>query len=144
MDGVIVDFGGYKEKHNLTSDEVKAKPHAYLEMEPIHGSLEAIDTLIDWGYEVWIATKAPTGLAGVYADKVNWILKHKPELKRRIIITHDKGLLGDSRDFLCDDRPFHANCTEFSGTLLPFVYGFSWEDALTVLSMNKTIYKGEV
>ncbi|NIP41340.1 MAG: hypothetical protein GWO28_01170, partial [candidate division Zixibacteria bacterium] len=72
-----------------------------------------------------------------YADKAAWVLEHLPELKRRIIITHDKGLLGDSGDYLCDDRPHKANCERFAGTLLRFVDGFHWPDALAMLRTKR-------
>ena len=59
-----------------------------------------------------------------------WVLRELPELKRRIIVTHDKGLLGDAGDHLCDDRPHKANCERFAGTLLRFVDGYHWPQAL--------------
>lgn len=124
LDGPTVDFDRYMREHNLTSDEVKARPGAYLEMEPVDGALKAISSIIGMGFEVWIATKPPTGIPFAYADKAAWVLKHLPDLKRRIIITHDKGMLGDKGDFLIDDRPHRANCFRFLGQLLPF--GHKW------------------
>jgi 5'(3')-deoxyribonucleotidase len=99
-------------------------------MLPIPGALDALRELISLGYDVWIATKAPTGAFHAYGDKVRWILREIPELKRNIVITHDKGMLGDDSDFLCDDRPHKANCEAFSGTLLRFVDGFHWNEAM--------------
>lgn len=130
MDGVIVDFEGYASEHGLTPHETKNKPNAYFEMKPITGAIEAVHCLANMGYEIWLATKPPTGVSGAYSDKVEWILKYLPEYKRRIIITHDKGLLGDSEDYLCDDRPHKANCEQFKGTFLRFVDGYHWEQAL--------------
>jgi len=124
MDGVLVDFERYMRKHDLTGDEAKKLPGAYLEMEPIAGALEGIRKVMSiagqYGGEVWLATKPPTGIPWAYADKVSWVLEHLPELKRRIIITHDKGLLGGEGDYLIDDRPHRANCEEFRGTLVHF------------------------
>lgn len=133
MDGVIVDFDGYAERLGLAGEEVKRRSGAYLEMDPIPGALAAVHTLLGLGFDVWIATKPPTGVPGAYADKVSWILRHLPELERRIIITHDKGLLGDEGDFLCDDRPHKAGCEAFAGTLLRFVDGYHWPQALELL-----------
>jgi 5'(3')-deoxyribonucleotidase len=82
------------------------------------------------GYEVWAATKPPTGVAFAYADKAQWIFDHLPELKRRIILTHDKGLLGDEGDFLIDDRPHKANCEKFRGVLIAFGEGMRWPEIL--------------
>lgn len=130
MDGVIVDFDGYKAAHGLTGDEVKARVGAYLDMQPIPGAIEAVRSLIGMGYEVWLATKPPTGIPHAYSDKAAWVMQHLPELKRRIVITHDKGMLGGPRDFLCDDRPHKANCEKFAGTLLRFIDGYHWPEAL--------------
>ncbi|CDQ10463.1 5 nucleotidase, deoxy, cytosolic type C [Acidithiobacillus ferrivorans] len=133
MDGVIVDFDAYKKASGLTSYEIKRKPGAYLDMPPIDGAIEAVRIVIDMGFEVWIATKPPTGVSYAYSDKAAWVFNHLPELKRRLIITHDKGLLGDCGDYLCDDRPHKANCADFPGTLLAFVDGFHWPQALAFL-----------
>lgn len=130
LDGVVVDFDGYKRAADLTSAELKVIPGAYLNMLPIPGAIEAVRSLIGMGFEVWIATKPPTGVPHAYSDKAAWVMRHIPELKRRIIVTHDKGLLGDVGDYLCDDRPHKANCERFAGTLLRFVDGFHWSHAL--------------
>lgn len=134
MDGVIVDFDSYRAKFGATGDEIKSRPGAYLAMEPYPGAIAAVRSLIGMGYEVWIATKPPTGIAFAYADKAAWVLQHLPELKRRIIITHDKGLLGDAGDFLIDDRPHKANCEAFKGQLLRFTDGRGWPHMLSLLS----------
>jgi 5'(3')-deoxyribonucleotidase len=130
MDGVIVDFDAYKTASGLTGDEVKRAPGAYLAMPAIPGAVEAVRSVIGMGFDVWIATKPPTGVPYAYSDKAAWIIENLPELKRKIIITHDKGLLGDAHDFLCDDRPHKANCERFAGSLLRFVDGYHWPQAL--------------
>lgn len=134
MDGVIVDFDSYREKFGATGDEIKRQPGAYLAMQPYPGAIKAVCSLIGMGYEVWIATKPPTGIAFAYADKAQWVMDYLPELKRRIIITHDKGLLGDEGDFLIDDRPHKANCEAFKGQLLRFTDGRGWPYMLSLLS----------
>jgi hypothetical protein len=126
MDGVIVDFAGYAEQVGLPGVELKKVPGAYRAMAPIPGAIEAVRELIARGYEVWIATKPPTGVAGAYSEKAAWIFEYLPELSHRLVITHDKGFLGDADDFLIDDRPHKANCESFAGTLLPFVDGMTW------------------
>lgn len=139
MDGVIVDFEAYKLQYGLTSDEVKRKPGAYVEMLPIPGAVDAVRSLIGMGFEVWIATKPPTGVSYAYSDKAAWVFQHLPELKRRLIMTHDKGLLGDAGDILCDDRPHKANCARFPGTLLAFVDGFHWPQALEYFRVRRPL-----
>lgn len=103
---------------------------AYLEMQAYPEALAAIKHLVGAGYEVWLATKPPTGIAHAYSDKAAWVFANLPELKRRIIITHDKGLLGDAGDFLVDDRPHKANCEQFKGKLIRFTNGKSWADVI--------------
>jgi 5'(3')-deoxyribonucleotidase len=137
MDGVIVDFDAYKTEMCMTGEELKKVRGAYLRMPAIPGAVAAVRSLIGMGFEVWIATKPPTGIPYAYADKVSWILEHLPELKRRIIVTHDKGLLGDDRDYLCDDRPHKANCEAFAGTLLRFVDGYHWPQAIEFFRVER-------
>jgi hypothetical protein len=120
MDGVVADFAALKRKLDLDGDRVKNIPGAFKDLKPLPGAIEAVRSLIGMGFEVWIATKPPTGNAAAYADKAAWILEHLPELKRRIIMTHDKGLLGDDEDYLIDDRVHKANCKEFKGVLIDF------------------------
>lgn len=123
MDGVIVGFDGYMVDRGMTADEVKRTPGAYRDMQPIPGAIDAVRELIAQGWDVWIATKPPTGIPEAYSEKVAWIMEHLPELVRKIVITHDKGLLGDEGDYLIDDRPHRANCLAFSGALLLFKQG---------------------
>jgi 5'(3')-deoxyribonucleotidase len=132
MDGVLVNFDAFMRKHDLTGDEVKKLPGAYREMRPITDALDGIRKVMSiagqYGGEVWLATKPPTGIPFAYGDKVSWVLDHLPELKRRIILTHDKGLLGGPDDYLIDDRPHRANCERFQGTLIHF--GVNETDAM--------------
>lgn len=130
MDGVIVDFDAYARAHGQTGDQIKKLPGAYLAMQPVAGALAGVRSLIGMGFEVWVATKPPTGIPGAYADKAAWVFEHLPELRRRLIITHDKGLLGDAGDYLIDDRPHKANCEKFAGTLIRFVDGLTWDGVL--------------
>lgn len=124
MDGVLVDFERFMRERNMTAAEVKEYENAFAFMHPLSGAIDGIRKVMSiagqYGGEVWIATKPPTGIAHAYAGKAEWILDNLPELKRRIIITHDKGLLGGADDFLIDDRPWRANCGEFRGTLVWF------------------------
>lgn len=69
MDGVIVDFDAHRKALGVSGDELKKRPGAYAEMPAIPGALEAVRSLIGMGFEVWIATKPPTGTPWAYADK---------------------------------------------------------------------------
>lgn len=127
MDGVIVDFEGYLRQQNsgyaepkFTGDDVKRIRGAYANMHPIAGALDGVRSIIGMGFDVWLATKPPTGISWAYGDKAAWVFNHLPELKRKLIITHDKGMLGCNDDFLVDDRPHRANCAAFRGLLVHF------------------------
>jgi hypothetical protein len=133
MDGVLADFDRLKSRLGNTGEELKRIPGAFDIMEPIPGAIEGVHSLIGMGFECWIATKPPTGIPHAYADKAKWILRHLPDLKRRIIMTHNKGLLGDENDFLVDDRPHKASCEDFRGVLIPFVNGMNWAIVLSVM-----------
>lgn len=127
LDGVTVDFDGHMAKHQISADELKKVPGAYLEMESFPGALEGIRTLLAEGYDVFFATKPPTGIPHAYSDKAAWVFKHIPEMKRRLIITPDKGLLGDKDDILIDDRPQKANCLNFKGPIIIVVGTPDWK-----------------
>lgn len=131
LDGPVVDFDGLRMELGLSGAELKVLPGAYARMRPVPGALEALRTLLDRGYEVFLATKAPSGIAHAYADKAQWVFQHAPEFTDRLIITQDKGLLGDAGDFLIDDRPHAANCAGFPGTLLLYRSPLTWEDILS-------------
>jgi 5'(3')-deoxyribonucleotidase len=134
MDGVLVDFDAYKKTHSLTGDEVKRMPYAYLSMDAMPGALDGVRSLIGMGHDVWIATKPPTGVPHAYADKVQWVLINLPELKRKIVLTHDKSLL--IGDVLIDDRPHKANADKFAGELLHFSESFGWPEVLAWFRRN--------
>lgn len=136
MDGVAVDFDGYSRETGLSNYDIKYQPGHYRRMKPIPGAIEALRELIALGFEVWFATKPPTGSTAAFSEKAEWATEHIPEMASRVIVTFDKGLLGCSLDFLCDDRPHKANCEEFPGTLLRFVDGYHWEDAMKVLRLH--------
>lgn len=132
MDGPLVDFERFVQERCSNGERVKSMVGAYKEMEPTPGGLEAVASLIGMGFDVWLATKPPTGVSHAYADKVEWVLKHLPQLKRKIILTSDKGILGSDLDFLIDDRPHRANCTAFPGVLMEFhPTKWTWESILS-------------
>lgn len=118
MDGVLADFDAFKKRYAMTGEQVKALHGAYFSLQPMPGAIAGIHSLIGMGHDIWVATKPPTGVAHAYADKASWIFKYLPELKRKIVITHDKSLL--LGDILIDDRPHKANADKFTGRLIQF------------------------
>ena len=133
MDGVLVDFDQLLRDLGVGVEALKRMPGAFRRMRPMPGAIEGVRALIAMGFEVWVASKPVTGAPHCYAEKVEWILNHLPELKRRIILTHDKGLLGDRGNFLIDDRPQKANCYAFPGNLIVFGGACNWDYVVRTL-----------
>lgn len=131
MDGVLANFYGLRQKLNIWDDTLKSIPNAYKDLDPIHGAIEAVAELTALGYECWVATKPPHGIAQAYADKADWVHRYLPDLTRRIILTQDKGLLGGVGDYLIDDRPHKANCEQFAGQLIHFKHQTLWPPVLS-------------
>ena len=148
LDGPTVDFDRYMLERGLTADEVKRRPGSYAEMYPTKGAIESIRAIAAMGFEVFFASKPPTAVPWAYADKVSWVMLHVEELKKKIIFTPDKGLLGDRDDFLIDDHPDWANCQHFPGTLLHYIHGgdgpgpaHSWPQIVRFLGEIAKAYK---
>lgn len=120
MDGVLVNFEETMRKLDVTGDQMKKMPGIYRVLSPYPYAINLVDSVIGMGFDVWLATKPPTGIPWAYGDKVAWVLEHLPVLQRKIILTHDKGLLGGDKDILIDDRPHKANCENFPGFLMKF------------------------
>lgn len=120
MDGVIVDFNGYVESKGYNPELFKKVRGAYASLKPMPGAMEAMKALPKFGYKVFIATKPPTGIAWAYQDKAQWVFTHLPAYTKKLILTPDKGLLGDKGDYLIDDHPEWANCKNFQGQVLKF------------------------
>lgn len=120
MDGVVADYMGLVAKLGVDANEMKNMPGVFIDLEPMPGAIEGIRSIIGMGYDVFIATKPASRTPQSYADKASWILRHLPELRKKIIMTQDKGLLGDEFDYLLDDRLHVANCDQFKGTALSF------------------------
>jgi len=130
LDGVLIDFEGCKTSSVLTGEEIKTRPGVYLTMQAIPGALDAVRSLIGMGFDVWIAIQPTTGAPQACRHKAAWVLQHIPELKLRIIIAQDKELPGDQGDYLCDSRFSKGSHEYFPGTLLCFVDGYHWPQAL--------------
>lgn len=79
-------------------------------------------------------------MPGAYGEKAQWVAEHLPELAERVIVTPDKGLLGDEYDYLVDDRPHKANCEGFRGQLVHFAPGTTWLDLVGYLRNQRTTW----
>lgn len=142
-DGVIVDFEAGAKKAGLEPSIFKLQPGAYLYLPVMPDAADALSLFKELESEVplkvWIATKPPKHAPYVYTEKVLWFTEHFPWLADRIIVTHDKSLLGCETDILVDDRPHKANASHFRGSLVvfdPLKTSESWEQVMTPLKRN--------
>lgn len=120
MDGVLADFLGHAKKLGLSPTEMKGLPGVFAEIDPLPGALAGITEIHRLGFDVFIATRPASRHPGSYADKATWIGRHLPFLVKKIVMTQDKGLLGDEGDYLLDDHLDRSNCMQFKGQQLPF------------------------
>lgn len=121
MDGVLVDYASKKLHYpHLTHEEFHQVPEIFRHMQPMQGALAAITEIERMGFDVWIASLPPPHAPTAYTAKALWVQQHAPRLLPKLILTPDKGLLGDAHDFLVDDRPHAANCMQFKGTFIKF------------------------
>lgn len=123
-DGPVADFDKALKKSGLHQDVFKHQPGTYLWLDVTPGAAEAIAKLKEWDNQglirVFIATKTPSNSPYAYTEKVLWYREKFPWLEDRVILTHDKSVLGTENDFLVDDRPHKGNASKFKGTFILF------------------------
>jgi hypothetical protein len=123
-DGPVADFDKALKASGMHADDFKHLPGIYLWLDITAGAAEGIARLKafdDAGLlRVWIATKTPSGSPYAYTEKVLWYRRLFPWLEDRVILTHDKHLLGTEHDWLLDDRPHKANASKFRGAFFLF------------------------
>ncbi len=118
-DGPVADFDKALKESGLSTDEFKHKAGTYLWLSITKGAERAISELKKFDDEglirIWILTKTPSKTPYAYTEKVLWYARHFSWLEDRVIVTHDKHVVGDENDFLLDDRPHKANASKFKG-----------------------------
>ena len=123
-DGVIADFERGAKDAGLLPAEFKFEPGAYLYLHRVPGADDAVarlKQLEDKGHlKVWVLTKPPKYSPYAYSEKVLWFSQYFPWLSNRIIVTHDKSVVGGPGDVLVDDRPHKGNAQCFRGKLIVF------------------------
>ena len=128
MDSIIVNMSQkwidlYNKDHNekMTMDDVKNWDMAhnvkigekiyeylyshefFLNVDPIEGALEALQTFQKEGHHLVIAS-APSWPGNSASDKLSWLKKHAPFInKRDVMLGHNKYML--KGDVLIDDSP---------------------------------------
>jgi 5'(3')-deoxyribonucleotidase len=86
MDGVLADFFYIKNANKICA----VKPDFFLNLKPIKKNVDALINLIQKGFQVKILTKTPNENAD--NQKVQWLEKHIPQLKKENIICVRKGM----------------------------------------------------
>jgi 5'(3')-deoxyribonucleotidase len=123
-DGPVADFGKALTKSGLDVFEFKHRSGTYLYLDVTPGAGQAISTLQsleEAGHlKVWVLTKTPTDCPYAYTEKILWYRQNFPHLENRVILAHDKSLVGGPGDFLLDDRPHKGNAANFKGKFILF------------------------
>lgn len=123
-DGPVADFDHSLRRDGRDADIFKMHAGIYLYLPVTAGAQQALDTFKELDDQnllrVWILTKTPSGSPYAYTEKVLWYRQHFPWLEDRVILTHDKSLMGGPNDWLLDDRPHKANADKFRGTFVYF------------------------
>ncbi len=123
-DGPIADFDKDLEKSGETPEIFKHLPGTYLWLSPTKGAETSLNLLKHYDdrneLRVWVLTKTPTDSPYAYTEKVLWYRRNFPWLEDRVILTHDKSIVGNRNDFLLDDRPHKANALHFPGVFVFF------------------------
>lgn len=106
MDGTIVDFESglphYSEDIiSMYKDRFDEIPRLFSKMTPIVGALEAFRTVAE-KFDTYLLTTVPWNNPTGATDKIAWVNRHLPEMRKRVIMSHHKHL--NIGDFLVDDR----------------------------------------
>ena len=116
MDGVLADYSGYCETHNLDPHNTDDVVGLFRNLEPIPGAIDAYRKLNDV-HNVYILSTAPWENPTALSEKNAWIKEYLPEAYKRVIYTHHKNLCVG--DYLIDDRKKNG-AGEFPGELIQF------------------------
>jgi len=114
MDGVIANFAKAAEEGGWKHRPDKHVNYGKLEVMP--GAAEALRKL-NQDFDIFIASTPPWDRPDMWGAKREWIAKHFPYLKRKLILTHRKDLL--IGDILIDDSRWRGQ-PDFKGTWLWF------------------------
>lgn len=133
MDGVLADFEGsflqkwraahpdefymplHERKSMYVTEEYPKRlrkkiwsiftmPRFFLDLEPIPGGRQALETMRDHGHEVFICTAPLIDYENCVLEKHHWVATHLGrDWVQRVILTTDKTLV--KGDILIDDKP---------------------------------------
>jgi 5'(3')-deoxyribonucleotidase len=121
MDGVLVDFqsgiDALSEQDRKTYKGRYAQcPRIFSLMKPYPEGLEAA-TFLQEHFDVYLLSSPSWGNASAWSDKHDWVNKHLPSMKRRLILSSQKHL--NRGDYLIDDRTTNG-AADFEGEHIHF------------------------
>ena len=114
MDGVIANFAKAAKEGGWDHRPDKHVDYGNLEVMP--GAKDALIRL-NHDFDIFIASTPPWDRPDMWSAKREWIAKHFPYLKRKLILTHRKDLL--IGDILIDDSRWRGQ-PDFKGHWLWF------------------------
>ena len=147
MDGVLANFDKAADEHP-SNGKKGFRPDLTLDFskfEPMPGAIKAVQELLDMGHDLFIATTPPWNHPDSWGQKRDWVEKHLPALKRKMVLTHRKDLL--IGDILIDDSMWRGQ-PDFQGTWFHFGdNGMDWkyvvEGIKSIMDVEKTWVKSE-
>ena len=108
-------------------DAIYCSPGFYLDLPPTPGCIEAINLLLELGYDVRICTAPLSRYDNCVLEKYQWVEKHfGRSFTKRVIVTKDKTIVRGN--VLIDDKP------DIEG-----VYKPEWEHIIFDSSYNRNI-----
>jgi 5'(3')-deoxyribonucleotidase len=135
MDGVLADFE--KSASLIPNEKHPELKLDFSNFDLIPGAKEAVSKLLNMGHDLFIASTPPWNNQNAWGQKRNWINKHFPSLKRKLILTHRKDLL--IGDILIDDTTYRGQ-KDFNGLFIHFGFGpekMNWYQIIDMLAKEK-------
>lgn len=141
LDGVLADLMGAAILHPDYKWNKKDidKLDIFDKLNPIPGAIDAVTKI--WNsdkYDMYIASTAPWDNTAAWTHKREWIEKHLPMFKKRLILTHHKDMLcGSPKDIIIDDRKKNG-VEKWKGVHIHFgedLDALDWKDVLEKLEI---------
>ncbi len=84
------------------------EPHWFLDLEPMPGAIDGVQSLVNSGHEIFVVTAVPLASPTGLHDKSRWLEQHFPMIPRHhLIAAQRKDLVAG--DLLLDDSPEHID-----------------------------------
>ena len=115
MDNVLVDTLSVLNTLDMAQFQVDKPdqiPGIFRHLPPMSGAVEGINVLAA-DFELYILSTAPWRNPSAWQDKLLWLTDHfgndnNSPFYKRVILTHDKGIVHKTGGILLDDRPYHG------------------------------------